>query len=64
MVKGVVEAGNESVKPSCPEVKLFFSIGMISQSLLSMVFLSFPSVNGRVALRRTSQSHYNGCELF
>lgn len=56
MVRGVVEARNELVAPACPKaLKLSFSACMLSQSLLSFVSVSFSSVSGRVALRRTSQ---------
>ena len=40
MVRGVVEARNESVKPPCPEVKLSFSISMLSEPfVLCLLFL-------------------------
>lgn len=54
VVKGVVKARNVSVK-TCPEVKLSFSICVLSQRLLSFASLSLPSVSGKVGFRRTSQ---------
>ena len=52
MVRGVVEARNESVKPS-PEVELSFSICVLSDPLI--LCFPFPAVTDREVLRKKAK---------